>query len=177
MSGSYDLGRFDLNQGVYTMMSYNDGWETNPDGEPPGYDYGYEGTPMAIDIAVLQEKYGVNETLPQGRNTYRLPDVNQSGTFYACIWDAGGRDAIVTDSDAAATIDLRAATLKPKPGGGGYISYVDGIFGGFTIANRVTIENARRRRRRRRPVGNAANNRLDGGRGDDLIVGRGAATG
>jgi serralysin len=76
---------------------------------------------MAIDIAVLQAKYGVNDTYHKGANSYRLPDINQSGTFYACIWDAGGRDAIVCDSDAAATIDLRAATLKTEPGGGGFI--------------------------------------------------------
>ena len=175
VSGSGDLGRFDLNQGVYTMMSYNDGWETNPDGEPPGYDYGFEGTPMAIDIAVLQDKYGVNETYHKGANSYRLPDANQSGTFYACIWDAGGRDTIVCDSDAAATINLRAATLKPKPGGGGFVSYVDGIFGGFTIANQVTIENALGGGGGDVIVGNAARNRLDGGAGDDLITGRGAA--
>ena len=27
------LGVYDLNQGVYTVMSYNDGWETHPDGD------------------------------------------------------------------------------------------------------------------------------------------------
>ena len=130
---------------------------------------------MAVDIAVLQDKYGVNETYHKGANTYRLPDANQSGTFYACIWDASGRDAIVCDSDAAATINLRAATLKPKPGGGGFISHVDGIFGGFTIANQVTIENARGGGGDDIIVGNAARNRLDGGAGDDLIAGRGSA--
>ncbi len=174
VGSSGDLGRFDLNQGVYTVMSYNDGWETNPQGEPPGYAYGYEGTPMAIDIAVLQSKYGVNDTYHKGANTYRLPDANESGTFYACIWDAGGRDAIVCDSDASATIDLRAATLKSKPGGGGFISYVDGIFGGFTIANQVTIENARGGAGDDVIVGNGAANRLVGGDGDDVIYGRGS---
>ena len=163
-----------MNQGVFTTMSYNDGWETNPDGPPPSYDYGYQGTPMAIDIAVLQEKYGVDETYHRGANTYRLPDANQSGTFYACIWDAGGRDAIVSDSQAAATIDLRAATLRPEPGGGGYISHVDGIFGGFTIAHNVTIEDAEGGAGDDVIVGNGARNRLDGGPGDDLIYGRGA---
>lgn len=173
VSDSHDRGVFDLNQGVYTTMSYNDGWETSPDGEPPSHHYGYQGTPMAIDIAVLQEKYGVNETYHKGANTYRLPDANESGTFYACIWDAGGRDAIVTDSQSAATIDLRAATLKPQPGGGGYISRVDGIFGGFTIAHNVTIENAQGGAGHDVIVGNSTRNRLEGGAGDDMIFGRG----
>lgn len=173
VSDSQDPGAFGLNQGVYTTMSYNDGWKTNPDGLPPGYDYGYQGTPMAIDIAVLQAKYGVNDSHHKGANVYRLPDVNESGTFYRCIWDAGGRDAIVSDSAAAATIDLRAATLKPEPGGGGYVSRVDGIFGGFTIAHGVTIEDARGGAGDDVIVGNAARNRLDGGAGDDIIFGRG----
>jgi serralysin len=174
VGSSGDLGRFELNQGVYTMMSYRDGWATNPDGVPPGYDYGYEGTPMAVDIAVLQDKYGVNETYHKGADTYRLPDANESGTFYACIWDAGGRDAIVSESSAPATIDLRAATLKPKPGGGGYLSHVDGIFGGFTIAHDVTIENGRGGAGDDIIVGNSALNKLIGGDGDDVIQGRGA---
>ena len=175
VSGSGNRGRFGLNQGVYTMMSYNDGWETNPAGEPPGYDYGFEGTPMAIDIAVLQKKYGVNDSYHKGDTTYALPDVNESGTFYACIWDAGGRDIIVNDSDIGSIIDLRAATLKPKPGGGGFLSYADGIFGGFTIAHNVTIEDARGGVGDDILIGNAARNRLDGAGGDDQIYGRGGS--
>jgi len=175
VGGSDDRGRFDLNQGIYTMMTYNDGWETNPHGEPPGFGYGYQGTPMAIDIAVLQAKYGVDDTYRKGANTYRLPDANETGTFYACIWDAGGNDRIVCDSGAAATIDLRAATLRPEPGGGGYLSYVDGIFGGFTIANTVKIENARGGSGDDVLVGNAAPNRMTGGDGNDTIDGRGSA--
>ncbi len=168
---SDDLGDYDLNQGVYTMMSYNDGWKTNPAGLPPGYEYGYEGTPMAIDIAVLQKKYGVNDDYHKGGNTYRLPDVNEVGTFYSCIWDAGGRDAIVNRSGLPSTIDLRAATLRPEPGGGGYISHVDGIFGGVTIARKVKIENAEGGAGDDVIVGNVARNRIDGGDGDDLIQG------
>ena len=176
VSSSSDLGAYDLNQGVYTVMSYNDGWQTNPDGQPPAYAaYGFEGTPMAIDIAVLQEKYGANENYHRGANTYRLPDTNDVGTFYSCIWDAGGRDKIVNPGEGAATIDLRAATLKPKEGGGGFVSSVDGIFGGFTIAHNVTIENAKGGRGDDSITGNGAANRLAGGAGDDEISGRGAS--
>ena len=168
---SSDLGDHGLNQGVYTVMSYNDGWKTNPAGLPPGFEYGYEGTPMAIDIAALQKKYGVNDEYHRASNTYRLPDVNEVGTFYSCIWDAGGRDAIVNRSGLSSTIDLRPATLRPEPGGGGYISYVDGIFGGFTIAKKVKIEVAKGGDGDDVIVGNATANRLEGGDGNDLIYG------
>jgi serralysin len=160
--GSY--GDFDLNQGVYTTMSYNDGWQTSPNGRPPSLDYGYQGTPMALDIAVLQEKYGANTAYHTGDNTYHLPSSNGSGTFYSCIWDAGGNDKIVYTGDRPATIDLRAATLRVEPGGGGFISYVDGIFGGFTIAHGVTIETAK---------GGSGDDYLHGNSSDNLIKGRG----
>ena len=139
-----DYGDFDLNQGVYTTMSYNRGWQTNPSGEPaPISAFGYQGTPMALDIAVLQAKYGANLSYRTGADTYLLPASNDVGTFYSCIWDAGGVDTIVHDGSAPAVIDLRAATLQVEAGGGGFLSYVDGVFGGFTIANGVVIENAR----------------------------------
>jgi serralysin len=71
-----------------------------------------------------------------------MKDVNAAGTFYSSIWDGGGTDEIRYTGAANATIDLRAATLKYEVGGGGFVSYAHGIFGGFTIANGVTIENA-----------------------------------
>ena len=155
VSRASDLGDYDLNQGVYTMMSYNDGWRTNPHGPPPSVQYGYEGTPMAIDIAVLQSKYGANMTYHTGDNTYYLPTLNGAGAFYSCIWDAGGTDTIAYTGSGPAVIDLRAATLNVEPGGGGFLSYAKGIYGGFTIANGVTIENA------------------SGGSGDDFMHGNG----
>ena len=33
-STDYTNGDYDLNQGVYTMMSYEDGWQTSPYGQP-----------------------------------------------------------------------------------------------------------------------------------------------
>ena len=171
---SGDFGKAGLNQGVYTTMSYNDGWKTSPDGVPPSTSaYGYQGTPMAIDIAVLQMKYGVNNKYHKGNDTYVLPDTNEVGTFYSCIWDAGGRDKIVCEGATAAAINLRAATLKPKDGGGGYISNVDGVHGGFTIARTVKIENAVGGAGDDVIVGSKHGNRLRGGDGDDYIRGGG----
>ena len=167
-------GLHQLNQGIFTMMSYNSGWPKNPGGEPEdGAGYGFEGTPMAIDIAVLQAKYGANLTYRTGNDTYRLPDANGTGNYYLCIWDAGGVDTIVHTGGARATIDLRAATLQVEAGGGGFVSYVDGVHGGFTIAHGVVIENATGGSGKDTLTGNAAANVLDGGAGADVMRGLG----
>ncbi len=160
------LGQFNLNQGIYTMMSYNDGWQTAPQGAPPGNNFGYEFTPMAFDIAVLQQKYGANMSYRTGDDTYVLPGSNGAGTGYSCIWDAGGNDALAYDGNGNAVLDLRPATLQWAPGGGGYVSYVQGIFGGYTIAHGVTIENA---------FGGAGNDLLQGNDAGDLLDGNGGS--
>jgi len=173
--GSY--GVFDLNQGVYTTMSYNDGWQLHPDavqGFPIGFPtrYGYQGGPGAFDIAVVQEKYGADPARNAGNTVYTLPTVNAPGTFWTAIWDSGGIDTIVQAGSAAALIDLTAATLDYSPTGAGVISFVDGVFGGFTIANGVVIENATGGGGDDIIVGNAANNVLIGNAGADSILGR-----
>jgi Ca2+-binding RTX toxin-like protein len=166
----YTTGDYDLNQSVFTMMSYEDGWQTSPYGNAPtNVGYGYLGGLMAFDIAAIQDKYGVNESHATGDNVYTLKDVNAAGTFYSSIWDGGGTDSIVYSGARDANIDLRQATLKYEPGGGGYISYANGIYGGFTIANGVTIENATGGSGNDTLRGNSANNRLDGGAGNDTL--------
>lgn len=167
-------GLHQLNQGVFTMMSYNSGWPKNPEGAPAeGANFGFEGTPMAIDIAVLQAKYGANLGYHTGDDTYVLPKANGLGAFYLCIWDAGGSDTLVHDGSAAAIIDLRAATLAVEEGGGGFISYVRGLYGGFTIANGVVIENASGGSGNDTLTGNAVANILDGRGGADTLRGLG----
>jgi serralysin len=167
----YTTGDFDLNQGVYTMMSYEDGWQTSPYGNAPtDVGYGYLGGLMAFDIAAIQDKYGVNESYNTGDDVYTLKDENLKGTYYSSIWDGGGTDSIVYSGSKNAVIDLRQATLKYEPGGGGFMSYAYGIFGGFTIANGVTIENATSGSGDDRLTGNAANNILSAGAGNDRLI-------
>ena len=169
-----DLGDFDLNQGLYTMMSYNDGWQTRPGGpllDTGVVQYGYEGTPMALDIAALQYLYGANTSYKAGDDGYVLASVNQSGTFYACLWDAGGTDTIRNTSAMASTIDLRDATLGHDAGGGGYLSYVTGIEGGYTIAHGAVIENATGGSAADGITGNDVANVLRGNGGNDTISG------
>ena len=175
---NYTNGDFDLNQGVYTMMSYQDGWETSPFGQPMNElgrvdsksGYGWIGSLMALDIAVIQDKYGVNEEWATGDDVYTLKDVNAAGTYYSSIWDAGGSDSIVYGGARDSVIDLRPASLKYEHGGGGWISYAYGIHGGFTIANGVTIENAASGDGKDKLTGNDAANRLSSGAGDDMIA-------
>jgi serralysin len=166
----YTTGNYDLNQGVFTMMSYEDGWQTSPYGNAEtDVGYGYLGGLMAFDIAAIQDKYGVNEEYATGNSVYTLKDVNAAGTFYSSIWDGGGTDSIVYNGAKDATIDLRQATLDYEPGGGGFVSYAFGIFGGFTIANGVTIENASGGSGNDKLTGNAASNRLEGNAGNDTL--------
>ncbi len=168
----YTTGDYNLNQGVFTMMSYEDGWQTSPHtpkNAPTNAGYGYLGGLMAFDIAAIQDKYGVNESYNTGNDTYTLKDVNAAGTFYYSIWDGGGTDEIVYSGTRDAGIDLRQATLKYETGGGGFVSYALGIYGGITIANGVTIENATGGGGNDKLTGNAANNRLDAGAGNDFL--------
>jgi serralysin len=161
-SSNYSYGTYGLNQGIYTIMSYNDGWQSQLG--PSRYTlYGHQGTPMALDIAVLQAIYGANTTYASGADTYTLSGTNAAGTFFSCLWDTGGVDEICYTGSTAATIDLRPATLQEAPGGGGYVSYVNGIFGGFTIANGVIIENATGGSNNDTITGNDYANTLSGG--------------
>ncbi len=176
VSSDTDLGAFDLNQGVYTAMTYNNGYLTGGksakgDSDKP---YGYEAGPMALDIAVLQKLYGANMETAKGDNSYTLFGENASGTHWQSIWDAGGKDEITFAGTRDATIDLREATLKYEVGGGGFVSSAKGIAGGFTIANGVTIENASGGSGDDNLHGNKVANKLQGNAGnDEIVAGRG----
>ncbi|MDB5454395.1 MAG: hypothetical protein JWO33_2973 [Caulobacteraceae bacterium] len=114
---------FDLSQQVFTIMSYNDGWATSPYGGPKSGGvtalettdpFGSMGTLAPLDIAVIQDKYGVNEDWAKGDNLYELKDVNAQGTFYQAIWDAGGIDEMRYSGSRDATLALRAATRSDR---------------------------------------------------------------
>lgn len=177
-TGSY--GIYNLNQGVYTVMSYNDAWDFHPDGPSPyngaGVDNGWSGTLSAFDIAQLQIRYGVHSH-NEGANVYQLTDV-VNDAYYQTIWDTGGVDEIAYSGTLNATIDLLAATLDYSPTGGGVLSYLngpgdDGLRGGYTIANGVVIENATGGAGKDMLLGNEAANKLIGNAGDDSFIGRG----
>ena len=167
-----DYGTHGLNQGVFTVMTYNDGWADGPNGPVnPSAGYGFNGGLMTLDIAVLQDTYGANTTTGAGDTTYVLPEQNEAGTFYSAIWDVSGTDTMVYNGEDNAIIDLRAATLLDDDTAGGFISYAAGIHGGFTIANGVVIENGTGGNGDDTITGNAADNVLTGNAGDDNLTG------
>ena len=189
--GSYGVGN--LNQGIFTTMSYNSGYLTGPGGTAPsgtvGSRFGFEAGPMALDIAALQAIYGANTTHASGNSIYTLPTFNDQEIAWQSIWDTGGIDEIRHNGSDGAMIDLRAATLLYQEGGGGFASHVNDTPGGFTIANGVTIENGTGGSGRDEIMGNSANNlllgrdgadtlrgwlgndTLNGGNGSDLVIG------
>jgi hypothetical protein len=178
----YKYGDYQMNQGIYTVMSYNRGWATvpghnmgSPGTAPASFDFGIEGTPMALDIALLQNLYGANSQYHAANDTYVLSDTTNTGAMFSTIWDTGGtQDAIVYNGLLNAHIDLRAATLADAQGGGGYVSYADnpsGVSSGFTIANGVIIENAVGSSGNDTITGNSVSNVLTGGLGNDTITG------
>ncbi len=164
----FSYGRSELNQGIWTAMSYNGGYNrirSNSD------NFGFEFGPMAFDIALLQQMYGANMSHNTGGNTYMLDNSNSDGAGWQAIWDAGGNDTMQYSGSRDAVIDLRAATLDYNPGGGGFVSVASGIKGGFTIANGVVIENGVGGSGDDRMIGNAANNSLSGNAGNDFLLG------
>lgn len=174
-----DYGDYNLNQGIFTVMSYNDGWQTQfPSHSSMGY--GWAATAMALDIAAIQLIYGANTTYASESNVYTLPSLNAAGTYWSCIWDTGGTDSITNSgSSKACIINLNAAPLT-GPNAGGYVSWANGVVGGFTIANGVVIENAIGGDGNDVITGNSAANvlsgnggadNLSGGAGNDLIDG------
>lgn len=170
-----DFGTGNLNSQIYTVMGYTfPFWgEDNP--FTPEID---ENTPLnaqpgsfgAIDIAALQRLYGARAH-KTGDDVYRFGDDVDANRGYTTIWDTGGTDTIVYEGTSDAKIDLRAATLKAEIGGGGWLSTSKTLTGGFTIANRVSIENAVGGDGSDILVGNDRANRLDGGAGADRLVG------
>lgn len=178
VTGDSDQGDNNLNRRIFSVMSYV------RDTDPTANNYGRVATPMAFDIAAIQQLYGARTETNAGDTTYTLKDVNGVGTYYSCIWDGGGLDRIVYNGSKDATIDLRPATLRNEAGGGGFLSSVTGINGGFTIAadftnalansggeTGVVIENAVGSSGNDKIRGNAANNWLVGGLGRDVLEG------
>lgn len=175
VDNAQDPGNYGLNQFVWTVMSYVG---TNSP-YSPGYDtnWGFIRGPMAFDIAAIQYLYGANTTYNTGNNTYYLPTTNGAGTYWSCIWDAGGIDTISGQGATnSVTINLNNASLANNdPNAGGYINRMNGIRGGFTIANShgglCVVENAIGGAGHDTLIGNAVANSLSAGGGNDYLYG------
>ena len=157
---------------VTTVMSYNHGTWTKPLSRVQFQDnYGYVSGPSFLDIYAIQHLYGANRNHKTGNEVYVIPDTNGPGTFWHCIWDAGGSDMIVYNGSKDTVINLATADLEY---GERYTqSYVLGVKGGFSIAVGVSIEDARGGSGRDTIIGNSGNNTLNGMGGNDTLRGDG----
>jgi Ca2+-binding RTX toxin-like protein len=163
-AGAYS-GTAGLNNPAYTVMSYYQQLAGTSSAAPV--------TPMALDIALLQQKYGSvahNAT----DTTYTIEALLSGSATYVGIWDTGGIDTISYSGVGPITIDLRPASLTNTAGGGGYISGPYNGYSalvGYTIANGTVIENATGGVSGDTLTGNDANNILTGNAGDDTLQG------
>lgn len=164
VSSPDDLGNYDLNQGVFTVMTYNDGWTEQDPWYSGVNDRGYNSGPGAFDIAAIQYLYGADTSNEGGSTTYTL-----SGNMgWKAIWDTGGKDTIKYGGNKDAVINLNSATLDEGKHAGGYLSYLKGSdnYGGYTIAGDFTNALADKNGERGVIIENAT-----GGSGDDRITG------
>ncbi|MEO6339649.1 MAG: M10 family metallopeptidase C-terminal domain-containing protein [Caulobacteraceae bacterium] len=185
----------------YTIMSYTHAANVTPvftqagGGVSVNFADVYATTPMVLDIAAIQARYGADPTTAAGDNVYRF---TSDTPFLQSIYDAGGSD----------TIDISAVTrgslVDLTPGAYSSIGYYSvaqqradaiakyGVF--FTdlinqsidakaytwadnlgIAFTTTIENVIGAAKDDTLIGNAAANQITGGGGSDLLDG-GAGT-
>ncbi len=150
----------------------------------------YPTTPMLLDVAAIQARYGADPTTAASDTVYTF---DQSKPIMQTIYDAGGNDTLdLSAHTRASIIDLtpgafssiakwtvaeQAAFFKAQISGAS--SYIDSIFNSqsytwtdnLATAFNTTIENVRGGSANDRVQGNDANNNLAGGAGDDTLTG------
>lgn len=150
----------DTNQ--YSAMSY---WSASN----TGGELGGQSTIMLHDILALQMLYGANMSTRTGDTVYGYNST--AGTLYSLddealrsfsIWDAGGTDTLdLSGSTTSVVLDLRE---------GGFSSS-DGLTHNLSIAYGAEIENGIGGAYADTIQGNALDNLMRGGFGDDVIYG------
>jgi len=108
--GKYGTGLWGLTQTPYTIMSYKRGYTnttiTSEDQAKPDN----ATTPMALDVAALQIKYGTNRTTRKDDSIYEL-----NPSLWACLYDTGGNDWIRVGSYAETDNQIRNAYINLRP--------------------------------------------------------------
>ena len=129
----------------------------------------YSSTPMMDDIALMQDRFGVNLQTRTGDTTYGFNSNADREVFKLasgddlplfCVWDAGGKDTF----DFSAFKQDQVISLRS-----GSFSNVGGGIGNVSIANGVTIERAIGGAGNDILIGNDVGNELEGGEGDDIF--------
>lgn len=179
-----NLGDHDFIHAMYTMMAYRSVYKFDGDGRVKldnanvylnGQSlYGYASTLGVFDIIALGEFYGYNDTYKSSNDVYEIVDKEPApnvGLSWVTIYDTGGVDEIRYSGQRNAFIDLRAATGDNTPTGGGHFSHAANVYGGYSIAKGVLIENATGGSGDDQIIGNASGNILTGGAGSDVLTG------
>jgi serralysin len=159
-----DYAQFRQDSGQYSVMSYFDATETEPDAPDI-----YAQTLMMYDILALQQLYGVNEGARSGNSVYGFHssvggvyNFARNAAPLLCIWDGAGVDKLdVSGFGMAQRIDLNA----------GAFSDIGGFRQNVSIALNCLIENATGGGGADLLTGNALANRLIGLDGDDTLIG------
>jgi Ca2+-binding RTX toxin-like protein len=181
LEDTYNISNFAYDSQKYTIMSYN--VTTEVTGVSPY-------TLQLLDIAAIQENYGNrNYTVRAGDTTYSLGNGLASNgadqPFMYTIWDGGGTQDTIDASgfnNVPAEIDLRQGAFSSvgviQNGSSQHVLFdkeLPGVSdpGNVAIAFYTVIENATGTSGNDVLIGNAWNNKLDGGAGDDTIYGDG----
>jgi hypothetical protein len=148
-------------------MSYNTTENSLITGDSGYLDYLCPSTLMPFDIEALQYLYGAKNTTRTGNDTYHW-DTNAN--ILQTIWDAGGVDTIDASNQAQSIINLNAgeySSIGLRDAAPGFYSGRDNL----AIAKGVVIENAKGGSGNDILIGNEADNRLEGGLGNDTYAG------
>ncbi len=164
----------------YSIMSYN--FLAGMDTSGPNNEVAPSGLQL-FDIAAIQEIYGRNYATRHTDTTYSkitaFASVRPNDAFIYTIWDGGGNDTVSADgfyesgigagAISGATIDLRQGEFSSIGSSVIAAKAVDNV----AIAYHTVIENAKGSIKGDVIIGNAWDNILDGGDGDDELYGDG----
>lgn len=132
----------------YTVMSYDLAPST------------FSGDARVLDLMALTELYGVNPSYRSEDDTYAFS--NSSGVF---IVDGGGQDTVAYQGSQNVFVDLRSGGHSYIGSKSAYITSASQL----TISSGSSIENATTGSGNDIIMGNALNNTLTSGSGDDRI--------
>jgi len=154
---------------LYTVMSENP--DQNGHQIKPG---AHAVTPMLYDVAAIQRLYGANTAYRSQNDTYVFANTASPygnpapDTVLMTIWDGGGRDII-----DASLITGQGVLIDLRPGEFSAIGVDRTLYRNIAIAYGATIEDAYAGPDSAIIYGNAVDNLLKGGIGNDSLVGGG----
>ena len=161
----------------YTAMSYTmhpSGTWGSLDASGTRYQYHWlqPETPMLLDVAAIQHMYGASQQ-GSGNDTYVI---DPGAAVLRTLWDSGGQDTLsIAAFSRGAHIDLQPGAFSSLPSLDAPPSWATGDNYGkdnLAIAWGTIIENVIGGSGGDILLGNSANNRLQGGGGNDWIDGR-----